>query len=89
MPNFEHMNVEIIDSARKHGVKDYDMLYVLENYIGSFVIENEPELKIEFVGFDTTGKVLEIITVEVLETKILIIHAMKATKTTLERAGLL
>jgi hypothetical protein len=60
----------------------------LENYLGFFEIEQTPYLKIEYVGFDTTGQFLEVITVEKRENKILVIHAMKATKTAIKRAGL-
>jgi hypothetical protein len=69
-------------------VKDYDMLYVLENYIGYFVEERVPDLRIEYVGFDTTGQFLEIVTVEKKCDKIIIIHAMKATETAIRRVGL-
>lgn len=84
------MKIVILESAHKHGVQNHDIIYVLENYIAYFELDdNETKKKIEYVGFDSTAKILEIITVEVEDDKVYVIHAMKATKTALKRTGLL
>ena len=57
----------LIDSARKHGISDEDILYVISHAIEVILLEDEPE-KLLYIGFDRSLRALEVI------------HAMKATQ---------
>ena len=69
----------ILDSARKHGISDLDMLGVVYNpYI---VLEIRPEpRKTLFLGFDNKARPLEVITDTGTDGQEYIIHADKMTK---------
>jgi len=80
-------NIRIIDSARKHARKqkiaDSDIIYVIRNAI--YIIElDEYQNKLLYIGFDESGRNLEVITVEVVENEIIAIHAMKLRNSTLK-----
>ena len=73
------MGLKIIDSARKHGISDEDILYVISHAIEVLVIDDEPE-KLLYIGFDRSLRVLEVITVLKVNGEEMVIHAMKATQ---------
>jgi hypothetical protein len=73
------MSLKIIDSARKHGISDADIIYVIEHAIEVIEIENEPQ-KLLYIGFDRSLRVLEVVTVVKIGGEEIVIHAMKATK---------
>jgi hypothetical protein len=73
------MGLKIIDSARKHGISDEDILYVIFHAIEVIQINDEPE-KLLYIGFDRSLRVLEVITVLKVNGEELVIHAMKATQ---------
>ncbi|GMO26111.1 MAG: hypothetical protein Pg6A_13350 [Termitinemataceae bacterium] len=77
------MGLKIIDSARKHGISDEDILYVISHAIEVIQIDEEPE-KLLYIGFDWSLRVLEVITVLKVNGEEIIIHAMKATQKVLE-----
>lgn len=77
------MGLKIIDSARKHGISDEDILYVISHAIEVIQIDEEPE-KLLYIGFDRSLRVLEVITVLKVNGEEIVIHAMKATQKVLE-----
>jgi len=76
-------SVIILDSARKHGISDEDILHALTHSIERIIIEGE-ENKYLYLGFNSALNQLELITVEMVEDKIIVIHAMKARKSTIK-----
>jgi hypothetical protein len=79
--NLAMENVRILDSARKHGISDEDILHALEHYSDYFTI-NENDKKVIYIGYDVLMRDLEMITVEKYDDIILVIHAMKLRKST-------
>jgi hypothetical protein len=73
------MGLKIIDSARKHGISDEDIVYVISHAIEVIQIDDEPE-KLLYIGFDRSLRVLEVITVLTVNGEEIVIHAMKATQ---------
>ena len=69
----------ILDSARKHGISDDDMLDVVEDPIAYYRLRTEP-LKLLLLGFDSNARPIEIITDTDDDEQILLIHANKITK---------
>jgi hypothetical protein len=74
--------VEILDSARKHGVADDDMLHAFRNHIRAFQT-NDPEVTM-YLGPARSGVFLEVGVVSDDEGEA-IIHAMQARAKFLER----
>ena len=75
----EGMGLKIVYSARKHGIPDEDIMYVIEHAIEVLEIEEEPQ-KLLYIGFDRSLRILEVITVLKINGEEIVIHAMKATK---------
>ena len=73
------MGLRIIDSARKHGISDEDIMYVISHAIEVIEIDDEPQ-KLLYIGFDRSLRVLEVITVVKVNGEEIVIHAMKATQ---------
>jgi hypothetical protein len=73
------MGLTIIDSARKHGISDEDIIYIIEHALEVIEIEEEPQ-KLLYFGFDRSLRTLEVITVLKVNGEEIVIHAMKATK---------
>jgi len=69
----------ILDSARKHGISDSDMIDVIDEPDVAVMIREEP-LKTLFIGFDTRARVLEVITDTGVDGQVYVIHADKLTK---------
>ena len=69
----------ILDSARKHGVSDEDMLGIV--YDPYVVVEIRPDpRKTLFLGFDNKARSIEVITDTGTDGQEYIIHADKMTK---------
>ena len=51
----------ILDSARKHGISDADMLDVASDPYVSYRLRSEP-LKLLLLGFDSSARAIEVIT---------------------------
>ncbi len=68
--------MEILPSARKHGVSDHDMLYALRHRLGTAETE---EGFVMVVGFSASGWALEVGVVDDAR----IVHAMLARRRTL------
>ena len=73
------MEFKIIASARKHGISDEDILYVVSHAIEVILLDDEPE-KLLYIGFDRSLRVLEVITILKVNGEEIVIHAMKATQ---------
>ncbi|GBR75366.1 toxin [Candidatus Termititenax persephonae] len=73
------MAVKILDSAKKHGIHEKDIIYVIEHAIEVIEIAENPQ-KLLYIGFDRSLRTLEVITVLKSNGEEIVIHAMKATK---------
>ena len=69
----------VLDSARKHGISDNDMVHVIDDPDVAIMIREEP-LKTLFLGFDTKARALEVITDTGTDGQVYVIHADKLTK---------
>jgi len=76
-------NVIILDSARKHGISDEDIIHAITHAIERIIIDGEKS-KYLYLGFNTALNQLELITVEIVGVNIIVIHAMKARKSTIK-----
>lgn len=70
--------MEIHRSARKHGISDDDIHAVGEQYLIAFTIDDDQPARELRLGFDTHGRLLEIVVVLLDNGTELAIHAMKA-----------
>lgn len=68
----------ILDSARKHGIADIDILEVLADPHFVISVRSEPE-KLLFLGFDSKARAIEVITDTGAGGQIFVIHADKMT----------
>ena len=66
--------MEIVQSARKHGVDDPDIVHAYENAIRIVEYEYNGEDRVLVIGADRTGRLLELVAVPVGEPN-RIIHA--------------
>lgn len=66
--------MEIVQSARKHGVDDTDIVHAYENAIRIVEYEYNGEDRVLVIGADRTGRLLELVAVPVGEPN-RIIHA--------------
>ena len=69
----------ILNSARKHGIPDMDMLSVIAEPYVVAKLRDEPEKNL-FLGFDSKGNAIEIITDTGAGGELFVIHADKITK---------
>jgi hypothetical protein len=70
------VGVEILPSARKHGVSDDDMRHAFENALASITVPDQPDFTM-IVGPDQSAQFLEIGVLSSVDDDF-IIHAMKA-----------
>jgi hypothetical protein len=69
--------VEIHRSARRHGVEDDDIEHVCAHPL--VVVDLEPDAdppKVLAIGPDRSGRLLEVILLELADDRLLVIHAM-------------
>lgn len=64
------------DSARKHGISDGDMCHAIAHSIVVLVVDRGPRGRAIHLGASPPGRLLEVVTVDEGEGKLLIIHAM-------------
>ncbi|MHC6202074.1 hypothetical protein ACYULU_02650 [Breznakiellaceae bacterium SP9] len=69
----------ILDSARKHGIGELDMLAVIEDPYVIAELREEPE-KLLHLGFDTKARALEVITDTGDTGQVFVIHADLITR---------
>ena len=70
----------ILDSARKHGISDDDIQFILDNPKVISELRTSPE-KLLFLGFDSNARAIEVITDTDTDGQVYVIHADKITKT--------
>jgi hypothetical protein len=71
--------VIILDSARKHGISDIDMIEVIADPYVIAELRTDPE-KLLFLGFDSNARAIEVITDTGTNGQVFIIHADLVTK---------
>lgn len=82
-PSFvlRYAELEIHETAYKHGVSTLDIRHACARSIATFEIDHESVVaKILIVGPDSAGNFLELIGLEIDNKPLLIIHAMKLRK---------
>ena len=81
--NFMSKNVQINQSALKHGLSEEDICLALETFIYEDPLDNETG-KFLLVGFEGSGNLVEIIYEFTDDEIIHVFHAMKCRKGVLE-----
>jgi len=71
--------VIILDSARKHGISDDDMLDVIDDPYVIKEMRVNP-VKMMFLGFDSKARAIEVITDTGADGQVYVIHADLITK---------
>ena len=69
----------ILDSARKHGIADDDMIDVVDDPYVIKEMRADP-VKLMFLGFDSKARAIEVITDTGVDGQVYIIHADLITK---------
>ena len=69
----------ILNSARKHGLSDDDILKVISDPTVAYIIRPEPEKQL-LLGFDSKARALEVFTDTGVNGQVYVIHADKITK---------
>ena len=69
----------ILDSARKHGISDDDMIDVIDDPYVIKEMRVDP-VKLMFLGFDSKARALEVITDTGADGQVYVIHADLITK---------
>ncbi len=70
--------VEIHSSARKHGVIDKDIQQAARHVLVAYLIEDDRPARELRLGFDSTGRLLEVVVLLLDNGREMAIHAMKA-----------
>ena len=70
--------VEVHRSARKHGISDDDIHTAAQQYLIAYTIDDDQPPRELRLGFDTRGRLLEIVVLLLDDGTELAIHAMKA-----------
>jgi len=78
------VNIEILQSATKHGQSRSDILYALERSIYDETLESEPNKTLS-IGYDGNARLLEVIFHVVTDEHIVVFHAMPCRKHYIER----
>lgn len=71
-----HGWVEIHRSARKHGISDHDMCHAVAQAMVVLGVTPGPQGRSLHLGADSTGRLLEVVSVGRASGRRLIIHAM-------------
>lgn len=71
--------MEILPSARKHGIADDDIRHALTNAIGAITSPSQPDFTM-LIGPDIAGRLLEVGVLDA-EDNDYVIHAMPARRT--------
>ena len=69
--------MEILPAARKHGIKDAEIVHAVEHYLFVADVDDDPSSRVLYIGPDRAGNLLEVITVSRRNDVELVIHAMK------------
>jgi hypothetical protein len=79
--------VRVHGSARKHGVADEDGIYACEHAVYVADLDDESPARQLRLGFDTAGRLLELVVLRFDSGNELRIHAMPARKEYLDLLG--
>lgn len=69
--------VEVLDSARRHGISDDDILMAGTVFLVAYPLDEGPPSKELRLGFDSAGRLLEVVVLLLEDGDELAIHAMK------------
>jgi hypothetical protein len=78
-------NVVFVPSAFKHDISEENILWALQNHLTDSAIEDDDGAKFLVIGFDKSGKLLEIMYNLIGEHTIKVFHAMKCRRTFYEK----
>jgi len=67
--------VQVLASARRHGVADEEMLHALEHPLAIEDVGEDPDRWL-VIGSDRSGNLLEVVVLVTYEGELLVIHAM-------------
>jgi hypothetical protein len=70
--------VEVHRSAGKHGIADHDIQAAARDYLIAYAIDDDQPTRELRLGFDSRGRLLEIVVLLLDDGTELVIHAMKA-----------
>ena len=71
--------MKVHDSARKHGITPQDAIHAAEHAVFVSDLDDSPARQLR-LGFDTTGRLLEVVVLRFDSGNELVIHAMKARR---------
>jgi hypothetical protein len=72
--------VKIHDSARKHGIDPQDAIHAAEHAVFVADLDDDSPARQLRLGFDTAGRILEVVVLRFDSGHELVIHAMKARR---------
>ena len=78
------LEVEILQSATKHGLSEEDILIALKQSIYDEALESNPDKTLS-IGYDGKARLLEIIFHVITDERIVVFHAMPCRKVYIER----
>jgi len=73
--SYYNKQVEIHDSARKHGVADHDIVHAIDHALAIEDAGDDPDRWL-LIGPDTAGNLLELVVLVTAEGTKIVIHAM-------------
>ena len=79
--------MKVHDSARKHGVEPDDAVHAAEHALFVSDLEEDSPARQLRLGFDTGGRLLEVVVLRFDSGNELLIHAMKARRQYLDLLG--
>ena len=72
--------MKVHDSARKHGITPQDAFHAAEHAVFVSDLDDDSPARQLRLGFDTTGRLLEVVVLRFDSGTELVIHAMKARR---------
>ena len=72
--------MKVHDSARKHGITPQDAIHAAEHAVFVSDLDDDSPARQLRLGFDTTGRLLEVVVLRFDSGTELVIHAMKARR---------
>jgi hypothetical protein len=72
--------VKVHDSARKHGIDPRDAIHAAEHAVLVADLDDDSPARQLRLGFDTAGRILEVVVLRFDSGNELVIHAMKARR---------
>ncbi len=72
--------MKVHDSARKHGIAPQDAIHAAEHAVFVSDLDDDSPARQLRLGFDSTGRLLEVVVLRFDSGNELVIHAMKARR---------